>query len=425
MIPVRVQKDLTWYLDLLRNDGLCCEIWKKWSGKLHKAGVSCDEKRSWHEWKDFFLSNAETKECCWGKGTWERYGKLLQANLDRQETLKYWHQRVHAAKYDARRKRKWGEWGKKLKECGFEQILPDVPEKVDSDPDIALTEKLFVARYTVVQRVREYMDTLRTEDPQKYRILKGLGDKIRREYETFPDKEINIEIQQELGVHTCPYCNSQYMKTRVDHNTGRRHAGMQIDHFHSQGKYGILAMSLLNLVPSCSCCNHEKGENDLQISVYREDIHAYDTVFRYEPAQPDNADFLINMDVTLYLQVSNRKETNRENARAILSDKCDVLHLAQRIGNETDRVKYDQGLEEAKKIIENVRNNPMDAELFVRELGFPPVETSQKWYCQLLGWTPEEDYLKSPFGKLKSDIITQLLGDSVVSEQPVNPRNEK
>ena len=413
MIPVRVQRDLTWYLDLLRNDGLCCATWKKWSGKLYKAGISCDDQRNWSQWKDLFLSNAETQKFCWKEQTWERYENALQVNISKQETWKYWHQRVHVVNYDAQRKKKWGEWGKTLKKCGFGQFLPAVPEKVDNNPDIALTEKLFLARYTDIQRIRNYMDSLRTNDPKKYYILEGLGEKIRQEYETFSRKEINIEIQQRLGVHTCPYCNSHYMETRVDYNTGRRHAEMQIDHFYPQEKYGVLAMSLFNLVPSCAYCNHEKGVNELKVSVYREDVHAYDTVFRYELAQPDNADFLINKELALYLQVSEEKETIPENARDILRDKCDVLHLAKRVGDETDRIKYDQGLEVVKDLIESVHNNPMDAELFVRELGFPAVEKVQEWYCQVLGWKPEEDYLKNPFSKLKADIITQLLGESV------------
>lgn len=425
MIPVRVQRDLTWYLDLLRNDGLCCATWKNWSSKLYKAGISCDDQRTWSQWKNLFLSNAETQKFCWQKSTWEKYENALQVDFNKQETWKYWHQRAHVANYDEERKRKWGEWGKLLKKCGVGQFLLTVPEKVDIDPDIALTEKLFVARYTDIQRIRNYMDSLRINDPKKHRILECLGEKIRQEYKTFSRKEINIEIQQRLGVCTCPYCNSHYLKTRVDYNTGRRHAGMQIDHFYPQEKYGVLAMSLFNLVPSCAYCNHEKGVNDLKISVYREDVHAYDTVFRYELVQPDNADFLINKELSLYLQVSEEKDTIPKNARDILSDKCDVLHLAKREGDETDRVKYYQGLEEVKNLIENVRNNPMDAELFVRELGFPAVVKAGEWYRQVLGWKPEEDYLKNPFSKLKADIITQLLGDSVVSEQLLNPEIKK
>ena len=416
MIPVRVQRDLTWYLDLLRNDGLCCATWSKWSGKLYKAGISCHDQKSWSQWKDLFLSNAEIQKFCWDKSTWEKYESILQVDINRQETWKYWHQRVHAASYDAKRKKKWREWGKILKGCGFEQFLPAVPEKVDNDPDIALTEKLFVARYTDIQQIRNHMDGLQTSDPKKYCILERLGEKIRREYGTFSRKEISIEIQQKLGVHTCPYCNSHYMEPRVNYSTGRRHAGMQIDHFYPQEKYGVLAMSLFNLVPSCAYCNHEKGVNDLKVSVYREDVHAYDTVFRYELTQPDNADFLVNLELSLYLQVGEEKETILANARDILSYKCDVLHLAGREDGETDRVKYYQGIEEVKNLIENVRNSPIDAELFVRELGFPAVVTEQEWYWQMLGWRPEKDYLKNPFSKLKTDIITQLLGDSIASK---------
>lgn len=424
MIPVRVSGDLTWYLEMLKNDGVCCESWRVWSGMLHRAGVFWEERKNWNEWKQLFLSDSEIRKFCWKPRTWERYEKKMVQTLDdvdlfRRMTWKDWHQRAHAAYYVEGCKTKWADWGKTLRECGICQFLFDVPEEVDSDPeDIALTEKLLLARYRDIYRIKEYIDRLQTGDPARYRELERLGETMRREYETFSAKEINVEIQRRLGVWTCPYCNSHYMEPRIDHKTGRIHAGMQMDHFYPKEKYGMLSMSLYNLVPSCSYCNHEKGSTELNVSVYREDVRASDTVFRYELSQPDDADFLTNKDLSLFLQVNEREGMSLATARDVLTDKCDVLHLAKRVGGEQDRVRYYHGLAVVEELIDLARDNTFDQAPFIRDLGLTDARTVQEWYLQVFAGSHlrnEADLLKRPYSKLRSDILDQLLGSDILS----------
>lgn len=62
-----------------------------------------------------------------------------------------------------------------------------------------------------------------------------------------------------LGVEVCPYCNRQYITT-VAYGTAR--VRPQLDHFRNKKDYPFLALSINNLVPSCSVCNLLKHDKD-------------------------------------------------------------------------------------------------------------------------------------------------------------------
>ena len=163
MIPIQVSNDLNWYIDLLRNDGKCCQVWERWSGKLYEAGILWEERRSWSEWETLFLSSRELSEFRWTPQDWKRKGeiisKTLRVDLNKEEPWKYWHQMVHAANYAKRRKQKWEQWGTVLEECGVDAFLPAIPENLDSNSYVALTEKLFLGEIsgcTVYQRPYGY-----------------------------------------------------------------------------------------------------------------------------------------------------------------------------------------------------------------------------------------------------------------------------
>ncbi|RKI22363.1 hypothetical protein D7V82_18955 [bacterium 1xD8-6] len=62
-------------------------------------------------------------------------------------------------------------------------------------------------------------------------------------------------LQRQLRVKVCPYCNRMYTTTLFGENRIRP----DFDHFYPQSKYPYLAVSLFNLIPSCSMCNTKKG----------------------------------------------------------------------------------------------------------------------------------------------------------------------
>ncbi|MGG1920190.1 HNH endonuclease [Chryseobacterium sp. NRRL B-14798] len=73
-----------------------------------------------------------------------------------------------------------------------------------------------------------------------------------------------------LDQHTCIYCNRNYVKTIG--NTKNKIIRAEYDHFFSQSKYPLLALSFYNLIPICSNCNKKKLDDDFDISTH---LHPY------------------------------------------------------------------------------------------------------------------------------------------------------
>lgn len=71
----------------------------------------------------------------------------------------------------------------------------------------------------------------------------------------------NVILAKALDISVCPYCNRNFINTRGD-----RYSGRQYDHFFSRDKVPYFALSLYNLVPSCSVCNHTKSNSELMES---------------------------------------------------------------------------------------------------------------------------------------------------------------
>lgn len=82
---------------------------------------------------------------------------------------------------------------------------------------------------------------------------------------------------EHMGVDVCPYCNRFLIRPTRNQRTG------QLDHFRDKVNYPQFAVSLRNLVPSCTVCNHKKSKQSKEIFYpYMEEIHPEDQ-FRTEP----------------------------------------------------------------------------------------------------------------------------------------------
>lgn len=87
---------------------------------------------------------------------------------------------------------------------------------------------------------------------------------LRDIYSLFVDdlysKRLNKgKLIDSIGLRTCPYCNRGYIYTIKSGNINP-----QIDHFYPKALYPLFAVSLYNLIPSCSVCNSAgcKGSKD-------------------------------------------------------------------------------------------------------------------------------------------------------------------
>lgn len=89
---------------------------------------------------------------------------------------------------------------------------------------------------------------------------KNLSDNLLNEifkYENFSKRKVVREILNEMGIAVCPYCNRLYITTLKNGKVRP-----QLDHYYPKSKYPYLALSLYNLIPSCSVCNMAKSDMD-------------------------------------------------------------------------------------------------------------------------------------------------------------------
>ena len=85
---------------------------------------------------------------------------------------------------------------------------------------------------------------------------KELCEKIFR-YDTFSGRKCAYNILKIQKVKVCPYCNRQYIFTLGNHKVRP-----QFDHYYPKSIYPYLALSIFNLIPSCSICNQAKSSFD-------------------------------------------------------------------------------------------------------------------------------------------------------------------
>ena len=92
------------------------------------------------------------------------------------------------------------------------------------------------------------------------KAVKNIKSLVR--YDAFSDKDDEgtfrfyngFHLAKNLGQHTCIYCNRAYTRTVITEKN-EFVARPTFDHWFSQSKFPLLALSFYNLIPSCSVCN--------------------------------------------------------------------------------------------------------------------------------------------------------------------------
>ena len=101
-------------------------------------------------------------------------------------------------------------------------------------------------------------------------------------YDVFSNQNQIHRFVSLLGVDICPYCNRIYITT-AERGEKSPPIRPELDHYRCKSKYPFLAVSILNLIPSCSFCNHAKHEEKNPILYPYKDEMGTDFYFRTEP----------------------------------------------------------------------------------------------------------------------------------------------
>ena len=193
------------------------------------------------------------------------------------------------------------------------------------------------------------------------------------------------DIIQLLGITVCPYCNRTFIYSTE--RKGSIKTTCQIDHFFEKSKYPYLCLSLFNLIPVCTSCNHSKHAEDFNKSPF--EIEDVDNGFKFS------------------LEYTKADYTNPDSFK-LITKTPDI---------ELDEQRITLGLE---KLYE--KHNDIGHELFLKQHiysedritelceSFPELFTSPNEVRQLVlgSYIDKKDVGKRPLAKMTRDIMLQL-----------------
>lgn len=183
---------------------------------------------------------------------------------------------------------------------------------------------------------------------------------------------------------TCPYCNQHYLETERFENGTTRPA---LDHFFPESLYPHLAISLYNLIPSCTTCNSNLKSN---IDFYKiEHLHP---LFNSE-----NIRFTINKDI---LDIRNNFSKIRESIELRLLNKNPCKKTWQSIKTFGLLPRYQQRNQEAVGCIASYNSYTEARIKEIKEKIDPDFDDEI-----ILQFKPKE-YRNIPIGRLKVDLYS-------------------
>lgn len=118
--------------------------------------------------------------------------------------------------------------------------------------NVAEVKKLLLADR---QSLKKYIGILGDYSSNKMRADELLDNIFR--YDRYSKRRAVVGILEKMKVTVCPYCNRQYIFTLANGQVRP-----QFDHYYPKSRYPYLALSLYNMIPSCSICNMAKSSLD-------------------------------------------------------------------------------------------------------------------------------------------------------------------
>lgn len=238
-----------------------------------------------------------------------------------------------------------------------------------------------------------------TNKDDKFTELKGIFcyDKI---VNTKSKREFIYDFISSLNTQTCPYCNRNYI-TVVEVKDFKTRP--QLDHFYCKSAYPFLAVSMRNLIPSCSVCNLAKHYKDLEILYPYKEGAGDDFVFTIE-SQKDIS-YILNLDNTNF-----RIRINENMRHTSFEEDGEREHL-KRCRESKKMFGWDETYTAScKKYAQSVLHNYYVFNKTYRDCivnAMPSVFHNSEEIVQLLNpkLRYSEDYNDEPLSKLTRDII--------------------
>ena len=200
--------------------------------------------------------------------------------------------------------------------------------------------------------------------------------------------KISNFFQENIEVHTCYYCNIDFINTFKKNNETKN--AFTLDHVLEKADYPFLALSLYNLVPSCYVCNSK----------------VKDSKILFDEFSPTNKDFDFDERVKFKSFISNvNLQIEKEQDFYIklienYSNKYDEYIKSLNLNDRYDYHKY--------KVLEMIQKRREYPDSRIKELSDLTKKTQEEIKQDLFGIYILEDLHKRPLSKLIKDISEEL-----------------
>lgn len=208
-----------------------------------------------------------------------------------------------------------------------------------------------------------------------------------------------------LNLQACPYCNRNYVGViKAANKDGFKHRP-QLDHFYSKSHYPFLAVSMKNLVPSCSTCNLAKNNLDTEILYpYREGL---DESFIFSIMTENNISYITDPDNTQFrLALIENKINNKNKKTSIKDDK----EYRKKIKNSSKIFGWEEQYSLSKKYALRVlQNSYLYNRVYQEDIrkALPDIFKSKEDIKQIINPKLREidEFNEEPLSKLTKDIF--------------------
>lgn len=225
------------------------------------------------------------------------------------------------------------------------------------------------------------------------------------DYENFKTKTVGWDAYDLCGLATskaCPYCNYQYLKVVLTDDGSYR---FPLDHFYPQHKHPFLALSLANLIPSCTTCNSSlKKSADFYETPHLHPLFDTESIsFRCEKPGMTILDIISNFD-----NIKNDLEINLKHPPLCIKTKNSLKTFVI-------KTSYKSFNNEALSFIyskTSLENSPGILELFAQGPQLPGtpllLNGAAKETADRLLRFDRDDYKNQPLGKMFADLYDQF-----------------
>lgn len=271
-------------------------------------------------------------------------------------------------------------------------------DTLTGDLNVAEVKKLLLADR---QALKEYIGIFGDYSSNK-KLSDELLDNIFR-YDRYSNRIAAVEILKKMKVTVCPYCNRQYIFT-----LSNGQARPQFDHYYPKSRYPYLALSLYNMIPSCSICNMAKSSLDtLKEPILYPFVEEMGSEAKFEIKRKRNGNFARMLQGISSEFVIDLNTTNEKNEVVIL--------------NQMEKLHLDDLYNEHKEyVMDIIKSKYVNSPERINELlmSFPALFDSYEDVKSLLYMTnlQKEYWGNRPLSKLTHDIDRQLEEGTIEEE---------